>query len=94
VNLANLNTQTKAIDLRYFDELSSKFSALNLMLERLTPIMESNIENLNRTFEKNSKSIEDYNRSLGSLLDETKKTYSEVNHSLRDNAEYIKNELK
>ena len=94
VNLANLNTQTKAIDLRYFDELSSKFSALNLMLERLTPIMESNIENLNRTFEKNSKSIEDYNRSLGSLLDETKKTYREVNHSLRDNAEYIKNELK
>jgi ABC-type transporter Mla subunit MlaD len=94
VNLANLNMQTKAIDLRYFDELSSKFSALNLMLERLTPIMESNIENLNRTFEKNSKSIEDYNRSLGSLLDETKKTYREVNHSLRDNAEYIKNELK
>ena len=94
VNLANLNMQTKAIDLRYFDELSSKFSTLNLMLERLTPIMESNIENLNRTFEKNSKSIEDYNRSLGSLLDETKKTYREVNHSLRDNAEYIKNELK
>ena len=94
VNLANLNMQTKAIDLRYFDELSSKFSVLNLMLERLTPIMESNIENLNRTFEKNSKSIEDYNRSLGSLLDETKKTYREVNHSLRDNAEYIKNELK
>ncbi len=94
VNLANLNTQTKAIDLRYFDELSSKFSALNLMLERLTPIMESNIENLNRTFEKNSKSIEDYNKSLGSLLDETKKTYREVNHSLRANAEYIKDELK
>ena len=94
VNLANLNSQTKAIDLRYFNELSSKFSALNSMLERLTPIMESNIENLNRTFEKNSKSIEDYNKSLGSLLDETKKTYREVNHSLRANAEYIKDELK
>ena len=94
VNLANLNSQTKAIDLRYFDELSSKFSALNSMLERLTPIMESNIENLNKTFEKNSKSIEDYNKSLESLLNETKKTYSEVNQSLRANAEYIKDELK
>ena len=94
VNLANLNSQTKAIDLRYFDELSSKFSALNLMLERLIPIMESNIENLNRTFEKNSKSIEDYNKSLSSLLDETRSTYSEVNQSLRSNAEYIKDELK
>tara|TARA_B100001027_G_scaffold215588_1_gene189883 strand:- start:3803 stop:4741 length:939 start_codon:yes stop_codon:yes gene_type:complete len=94
VNLANLNTQTKAIDLRYFDELSSKFSTLNFMLERLIPIMESNIENLNKTFEKNSKSIEDYNKSLDSLLDETKRTYSEVNQSLRANAEYIKDELK
>ena len=94
VNLANLNIQTKAIDLRYFDELSSKFSELNLMLERLIPIMESNIENLNKTFEKNSKSIEDYNKSLDSLLDETKRTYSEVNQSLRANAEYIKDELK
>ena len=94
VNLANLNIQTKAIDLRYFDELSSKFSALTLMLERLTPIMESNIENLNKTFEKNSKSIQDYNKSLDSLLNETKKTYSEVNQSLRANAEYIKDELK
>ena len=94
VNLANLNSQTKAIDLRYFSELSSKFSALNSKLERLTPIMESNIENLNRTFEKNSKSIEDYNKSLASLLDETKKTYREVNHSLRENAEYLKDELK
>ena len=94
VNLANLNSQTKAIDLGYFNELSSKFSALNSKLERLTPIMESNIENLNRTFEKNSKSIEDYNQSLASLLDETKKTYREVNHSLRENAEYLKDELK
>ena len=94
VNLANLNTQTKAIDLRYFDELSSKFSTLNFMLDRLIPIMESNIENLNKTFEKNSKSIEDYNKSLDSLLDETKRTYSEVNQSLRANAEYIKDELK
>ena len=94
VNLANLNSQTKAIDLGYFNELSSKFSALNSKLERLTPIMESNIENLNRTFEKNSKSIEDYNQSLASLLNETKKTYREVNHSLRENAEYLKDELK
>ena len=94
VNLANLNSQTKAIDLRYFDELSSKFSALNQMLERLIPIMESNIENLNRTFEKNSKSIEDYNKSLEMLLTETKRTYGEVNQSLRSNAEYIKDELK
>ena len=94
VNLANLNTQTKAIDLSYFEELSSKFSSLNIMLERLTPVMESNIENLNQTFENSSKRIEDYNRSLESLLEETKNTYREVNHSLRDNAEYIKNELK
>ena len=94
VSLANLNSQTKDIDLGYFNELSSKFSALNSKLERLTPIMESNIENLNRTFEKNSKSIKDYNKSLSSLLDETKKTYREVNHSLRENAEYLKDELK
>lgn len=94
VNLANLNTQTKAIDLSYFEELSSKFSSLNIMLERLTPVMESNIENLNQTFENSSKRIEDYNKSLESLLEETKNTYREVNHSLRDNAEYIKNELK
>ena len=93
-NLANLNAQTKAIDLRYFEDLSAKFTSLNLILERLTPIMESNIENLNQTFENSSKRIEDYNKSLESLLDETKKTYREVNHSLRANAEYIKDELK
>ena len=62
VNLANLNTQTKAIDLSYFEELSSKFSSLNIMLERLTPVMESNIENLNQTFENSSKRIEDYKK--------------------------------
>ena len=49
---------------------------------------------LNQTFENSSKRIEDYNKSLESLLEETKNTYREVNHSLRDNAEYIKNELK
>ena len=93
-NLANLNSQTKAIDLRYFEELSAKFSSLNLILERLTPIMELNIEHLNQTFETSSKRIEDYNASLESLLNETKKTYREVNHSLRTNAEYIQDELK
>ena len=93
-NLASLNLQTKAIDLRYFEDLSAKFTSLNLILERLTPIMESNIENLNQTFENSSKRIEDYNKSLENLLDETKKTYREVNHSLRANAEYIKDELK
>ena len=56
--------------------------------------MELNIENLNQTFANSSKRIDDYNRSLGSLLEETKKTYNEVNHSLRTNAEYINNELK
>ena len=93
-NLANLNAQTRAIDLRYFEDLSAKFSSLNLILERLSPIMESNIEHLNQTFENSSKRIEDYNRSLESLLFETQKTYREVNHSLRTNAEYIKDELK
>ena len=93
-NLANLNSQTKAIDLRYFEDLSAKFSSLNLILERLTPIMELNIEHLNQTFETSSKRIEDYNASLESLLNETKKTYREVNHSLRTNAEYIQDELK
>ena len=93
-NLANLNAQTKAIDLRYFEDLSAKFVSLNLILERHTPIMESNIEHLNQTFENSSKRIEDYNRSLESLLEETKKTYREVNHSLQANAEYIKDELK
>ena len=93
-SLANLNSQTKAIDLRYFEDLSAKFISLNLMLERHTPIMELNIEHLNKTFENSSKRIEDYNRSLESLLEETKKTYREVNHSLRTNAEYIKDELK
>lgn len=93
-NLANLNNQVKAIDLKYFDDLSAKFSSLNTILERLIPIMELNIENLNQTFANSSKRIDDYNRSLGSLLEETKKTYNEVNHSLRTNAEYINNELK
>ena len=93
-NLANLNTQTKAIDLKYFEDLSANFLSLNLVLERLSPIMESNIEHLNQTFENSSRRIEDYNKSLESLLDETKKTYGEVNHSLRVNAEYIKDELK
>ena len=49
-NLANLNTQTKAIDLKYFEDLSANFLSLNLVLERLSPIMESNIEHLNQTF--------------------------------------------
>ena len=80
--------------LKYFDDLSAKFSSLNTILERLIPIMELNIENLNQTFANSSKRIDDYNRSLGSLLEETKKTYNEVNHSLRANAEYINNELK
>jgi len=93
-NLANLNNQVKAIDLKYFDDLSAKFSSLNTILERLSPIMESNIENLNQTFANSSKRIDDYNRSLGSLLEETKKTYNEVNYSLRTNAEYINKELK
>ena len=93
-NLANLNAQTRAIDLKYFEDLSAKFTSLNLVLERLSPVMESNIEHLNQTFENSSKRIEDYNKSLESLLDETKKTYSEVNYSLRANAEYIKEELK
>ena len=93
-NLASLNAQTKAIDLKYFEDLSANFTSLNLVLERLSPIMESNIENLNQTFENSSKRIEDYNKSLDALLDETKKTYREVNHSLRVNAEYIKDELK
>jgi len=93
-SLANLNSQTKAIDLKYFEDLSAKFLSLSLILERLTPIMESNIQHLNQTFENSSKRIEDYNRSLESLLEETKKTYIEVNLSLRANAEYIKDELK
>ena len=93
-SLANLNSQTKAIDLKYFEDLSAKFLSLSLILERLTPVMESNIQHLNQTFENSSKRIEDYNRSLESLLEETKKTYIEVNLSLRANAEYIKDELK
>ena len=48
----------------------------------------------NQTFANSSKRIDDYNRSLGSLLEETKKTYNEVNYSLRTNAEYINKELK
>jgi len=93
-NLSNLNAQTKSIDLKYFNELSAKFNALNIMLERLSPIMESNIDHLNKTFENGSKQIESYNSSLHSILLDTKRTYSEVNNSLRSNAEYIKNELK
>ena len=94
-NLANLNAQTRAIDLRYFEDLSAKFSSLNLILERLSPIMESNIEHLNQTFENSSKRIEDYNRSLESLLFETQKTYREVNHlqSQLESGFYTKTEL-
>ena len=68
---------------------------------RCAPVLFTNIEavqgnsiSLNQTFENSSKRIEDYNKSLETLLDETKKTYREVNHSLRVNAEYIKDELK
>ena len=94
VNLDNLNNQVKSIDLKYFDDLSAKFSSLNIILERLIPIIESNLETLNQTFENSSRRIDNYNISLEALLEETKKTYKEVNYSLRANADYIKNQLK
>lgn len=93
-SLIDLNSQVKSIDLKSFAELSQKIEVLNLTLDRLSPILEVNLNSLNETFETSSKQIQNYNNSLQSLLEETKLTYSEVNNSLRQNAQLIKDELK
>ena len=94
MSLIELDSQVKSIDLKSFEELSKKIEILNLILDRLSPILEVNLNSLNETFEISSKQIQNYNNSLKSLLEETKVTYSEVNHSLRKNAQVIKDELK
>ena len=75
-------------------DLATKLEALDASLTNLNPEIEQHLKRLNTNLHGSSQKIKDYSDALTTLLTETQNTYSEVNKSLRENADFIRNELK
>lgn len=93
-HLSRLDEALEGLKIDSFGHIAQKLQELNSSLTRLNPELERHLKRLNTNLRASSQTIEDYSSALASLLQETQSTYSEVNRSLRENADFIRKELK
>ena len=76
-----------------FVGLNNRLENLSSLLAAINPELENSLGKFNSNLTVSGRKIEDYGKSLLDLLKQTEQTYSQVNQSLRDNADYIRQEL-
>jgi len=89
-----LNGVLTTLNADAFLGINNRLEDLNTLLTNLNPELQNNLGTFNLNLQSSSRKIDDYNNSLVLLLKETKETYSEVSRSMRENAKYIRDELK